>query len=119
MSISGIPPFAGFWSKLIIIIAALQAGYFISTIVAILVSIITLAYYLKFQSHAFFGKYNEARLQVKEVPWTMRLPMIVLAVICAVAGFLLIPVFKPFLQSATDVLLLANGYKDAVFGAIR
>ncbi len=119
MSISGIPPFAGFWSKLIIIIAAIQAGYFLSAAVAILVSIVTLAYYLKFQSYTFFGRLHETGLKIKEVPWPMRLSMIILAIICVVAGFLLIPIFKPFLQSAVDVLLLGRGYKDAIFGAIR
>jgi len=119
MSISGIPPFGGFWSKLIIIIAAIQAGYFLSAGVAILVSIVTLAYYLKFQSHTFFGKLNETRLKVKEVPLAMSLSMIILAIICVIAGFLLIPIFRPFLQNAVNVLLLGKGYKDAVFGAIR
>ncbi|MFA5275280.1 MAG: proton-conducting transporter membrane subunit, partial [Candidatus Omnitrophota bacterium] len=44
MSISGIPPFAGFWSKLIIIIAAIQAGYIGFSAIAVLVSIVTLVY---------------------------------------------------------------------------
>ncbi len=119
MSISGIPPLGGFWSKLIIIIAALQQRYFGFATIAILVSIVTLAYYLKFQSYVFFGKLNEVRLKIKEVPWTMRLSMIVLAVICVISGLMLIPLFKPFLQDAVNVLLLGSGYKDAVFGAVR
>lgn len=119
MSISGIPPLAGFWSKLIIIIAAIQAGYFLSSLVAILVSIVTLAYYLKFLRFTFFGKADKIKGQVKEAPWPMRLAMIILAVICVIAGFLLIPAFKPFLQSAADVLLSGRGYQSAVFGAIR
>jgi multicomponent Na+:H+ antiporter subunit D len=119
MSISGIPPLGGFWSKLIIVIAALQAGYFVSGAIAILVSIVTLAYYLKFQSYAFFGKLDASLQKIKEVPWAMRLSMIVLAVICVFAGILLIPIFRPILQKAVDVLLLGNGYKDVVFGAIR
>ena len=56
MSISGIPPFAGFWSKLIIIIAAVQAGYIGLSAVAVLVSIVTLIYYLKLLNKAFFCK---------------------------------------------------------------
>jgi len=119
LSISGVPPFAGFFSKLIIIIAAVQAGYFISAGIAILVSILTLAYYLKFQTYAFFGKPNEAWLKVKEVPLTMRLSMIVLAIICVIAGILLIPVLQPFLKNAVSVLLLGCGYKDVVFGALK
>jgi len=138
MSISGIPPFGGFWSKLIIIIAAVQAGYFITATVAILVSIVTLAYYLKFQSFAFFGKLNEGLLKinpvrntdfpekeskisngVKEVPWLMRLSMIVLSVICVITGLLIAPLFKPFLQGAVEVLLAGKGYAEIVFGALK
>lgn len=119
MSISGIPPLGGFFSKLIIIIAAVQAGYLGFAVVAILVSIVTLAYYLKFQSFAFFGKLDERYREIKEAPWIMRLSMIILAVICVVSGLLIAPMFKPFLQSAVNVLLLGNGYKDAVFGVLR
>jgi formate hydrogenlyase subunit 3/multisubunit Na+/H+ antiporter MnhD subunit len=67
----------------------------------------------------FFGQLDKALLNIKEVPWAMRFSMMALAIICVVAGLLLIPLFKPFLQSAVDVLLSGNGYKDAVFGAIR
>lgn len=119
MSISGIPPLGGFWSKLIIIIAAVQAGYFIFAFIAILISIITLAYYLKFLGFTFFGKLDEVWLKIKEVPRMMRLSMIILAIICIITGFLLIPILRPFLQSAVDVLLSGRNYVDIVFGAIR
>ncbi len=118
MSISGIPPLGGFWSKLIIVIAAIQAGYFISATVAILVSILTLAYYLKFLKNTFYGKFDKAWHQIKEGPWAMRLSMLALGLICLVSGLLIAPFFKPFLESAVNVLLLGNGYKDAVFGAL-
>lgn len=119
MSISGIPPLGGFFSKLVIIIAAIQSGYFVFSIVAILVSIVTLAYYLKFLNFTFFGKLDEVRLKIKEVPWAMRLSMIVLTIICVASGLLIAPLFKPFLESAVNVLLLGSGYKNAVFGALK
>ena len=56
MSISGIPPFNGFFSKLIIIIAAIQAGYYVLSILAVFVSIITLASFLKVQRFTFLIK---------------------------------------------------------------
>lgn len=118
MGISGIPPLAGFWSKLIIIIAALQAGYFGSAMVAVLVSIVTLAYYLKFQSFAFYGRLDAAWANIKEVPSWMQLSMITLAILCVIGGVLLLPSFITFLQSAVKVLLLGNGYKEVVFKAI-
>lgn len=105
MGISGIPPLGGFWSKLIIIIAAVQARHFVLAAIAALVSIITLAYYLKFQSFAFFGKLNEAWTNIKEVPLSMKLPMIVLALVCIGGGLMLVYPFKPFLQAAVNVLL--------------
>ncbi|KPK98081.1 MAG: NADH/ubiquinone/plastoquinone (complex I) [Omnitrophica WOR_2 bacterium SM23_72] len=119
MSISGIPPLGGFFSKLIIIIAAVQAGYFVSATVAVLVSIITLAYYLKFQNFAFFGKINKAWQDIKEVPWSMGLSMVILAIICVVSGLLILPVFKSFLLSAVNVLLSGNAYKDLIFGVLK
>jgi hypothetical protein len=45
--------------------------------------------------------------------------MIALAIICLASGLLILPIFKPFLQGAANVLLLGNSYKDVVFGALR
>lgn len=117
MSIAGIPPFCGFWSKLIIIIAAVQAKYFGFAIVAILVSIVTLAYYLKFQSFTFFGKLNSSLEKTKEVPILMRLSMIALSLICLLGGILLIPnISEHFIRPACDVLLLGTRYAFTVLG---
>ncbi|MDP2940335.1 MAG: proton-conducting transporter membrane subunit [Candidatus Omnitrophota bacterium] len=119
IGISGIPPLGGFFSKLIIIIAAVQARYFGLAIISVLVSILTLVYYLKFLGLTFFGKLDEIWLKVKEPPIAMRLSMIILAIICTISGLLLTPLLKPFLHSAVNVLLLGTSYKDAVFGALR
>jgi len=119
MSIAGIPPFNGFWSKLLIILACIQSGRIIYAICAVVASILTLASFMKVQKYAFFGKLKERWQDIKEIPVFMRLSMIVLAIICVMGGLLIIPLFKPFLQSAVDVLLAGKGYKDAVFGAIR
>jgi len=119
MSIAGIPPLNGFWSKLIIIIAAIQAGYFGFALIAVLVSIVTLAYYLKFMGFTFFGKLDTALLKIKEVPLSMKLSMLILAIICVLGGLLLIPQFRPFLESAANVLLSGKGYAGIVFGAVK
>lgn len=119
MSISGIPPLGGFFSKLIIIIAAIQARYFGAALIAILVSIVTLAYYLKFLGNTFSGKLNAARQEIKEAPRLMQLSMIILAIICIISGLLLLPSFKPFLESAANVLSLGKGYAETVFANIK
>jgi multicomponent Na+:H+ antiporter subunit D len=119
MSIAGIPPFSGFWSKLLIILACIESGRVIYAVYAVAASILTLASFMKVQKYAFFGLLKEKWQKIIEVPWTMQLSMIVLAVICVVSGLLIVPLFKPFLQSAVNVLLLGNGYQEAVFAAIR
>jgi len=116
MSIAGVPPFNGFWSKLIIILACLQVNRFGYAICAVLASILTLASFMKVQKYAFLGKFSEKLKTIKEVPLAMKLSMVILAIICIFAGALLLPLFKGFLDSAVNVLLL-NNYKEAVFQA--
>ncbi|MCK9604356.1 MAG: monovalent cation/H+ antiporter subunit D family protein [Candidatus Omnitrophica bacterium] len=119
MSISGIPPLAGFWSKLIIIVAAVEAGYIGYAIVAVLISIVTLVYYLKFQSFVFFGKLDAVYNKIQEVPLAMKTALVILAVICVMGGLMLTGTFRPFLEGASNVILSGTGYKQAVLGAIR
>jgi multicomponent Na+:H+ antiporter subunit D len=92
MAISGIPPFNGFFSKLIIIIAAAKAQYYLLTFLAIIVSIITLASFLKVQKKTFYGKPVNRKLKnLKEVPFTMCFSMIVLAILCIALSLLILP----------------------------
>jgi multicomponent Na+:H+ antiporter subunit D len=91
MSVAGIPPFGGFWSKLLIVIAMIQAGYYGYAWAAVLVSVLTLAMYTKIQRYAFFGPLKEKYNQIKEVPLLMRVAMVTLAFISLAGGFLLMP----------------------------
>jgi len=75
MSIAGIPPFNGFWSKLIIIIACVQANRLGYAFWAVLASILTLASFMKVMKYAFFGKLREKWNKVEEVPVFMKLAM--------------------------------------------
>lgn len=93
LAISGIPPFNGFFSKLIIIIACIQADHIVLGIIAGLVSIITLAYFLKVQRYAFYGERKSAKI-LENVPITLKTAMIVLAVLCIATSVLVIPAVK-------------------------
>jgi multicomponent Na+:H+ antiporter subunit D len=119
LSISGIPPFSGFWSKLIIIMAAVQAGRTGFAVFAVVVSIITLAYYLKLQKMAFYGNAGDSGKDVKEVPATMRFPMIVLAILCVIMGLLLLPYIKSgLLDQAVEVLKGGLKYSEHILGGM-
>ncbi|MBN2762719.1 MAG: hypothetical protein JXR41_06490 [Bacteroidales bacterium] len=113
MAISGIPPFNGFFSKLVIIIAAVLAKYYILAALAVFVSIITLASFMKFQRYAFFNRKSikKAVNEVKDVPFLMKFSMIVLAVLCLALSLILIPGIRDtILQPAVDVLMGKNDY---------
>ncbi len=120
MSIAGIPPFNGFWSKLIIIIACVQANRLGYAFWAVLASILTLASFMKVMKYAFFGKLREKWNKVEEVPVFMKLAMVILALICVVGGVLLIyNINEVFLKPASDVLLEGTKYADIVFKGIQ
>lgn len=118
MSISGLPPFNGFFSKLIIIIAAINGRFYLLAILAVLVSIITLAYFLKFQRFAFFNKAaNKAAQKIKEVPFPMSFSMIFLAVLCLALSLLAIPSMRELvLGPAINVLIQPELYSTTILG---
>ena len=107
LSIAGVPPLNGFWSKLIIIVALVQAKYWTFAVIAILTSVLTLWYYLLIQRKAFFGKLNERWKEVREAPFWMTAATLALALLCIVTGVLFALMVKDWIQPAADVL--ANG----------
>jgi NADH-ubiquinone oxidoreductase chain 2 len=62
-SFAGIPPMAGFFAKQMVLSAALDSGYIFISIIAILTSVISAAYYLNVIKQIFF---DENRLQLHE-----------------------------------------------------
>jgi NADH-quinone oxidoreductase subunit L len=96
-SISGVPPFNGFFSKELIYDAALERGT-VFYLAAILGSFFTAASFLKLGHAAFLGKISDSNRNVKESPLPMLIPMIVIASICVLFGVrhqLPIDLFKP------------------------
>jgi multicomponent Na+:H+ antiporter subunit D len=115
-SIAGVPPFSGFWSKLIIIIATIKAGHPAIASVAIGMAFVTLAYYVKVQREVIFGDVGAAVAKAREVPAVMYVPLIILAVVCVGFG-LLYPVFGDrILEPARDALLNGAEYIKLVLG---
>ena len=105
-AIAGVPPFSGFWSKLILVIAAVQAHFYWIAAVIVGVSLCTLIMYLKLQRYVFLGELPEKLQHVKEQKGTMLISMIFLAVLCVFMGLiLLVPSLKAgILEPAVKVL---------------
>jgi multicomponent Na+:H+ antiporter subunit D len=107
MSIAGIPPFNGFFSKLIIVAACVLSGHFFLAAAAVFVSIMTLASFLKVQRYGFFEKAKMSIDSIRRTPIFMSLSMIFLAFLCvAMSAFIVTGLRNPWLISrATEVLL--------------
>jgi len=84
-SISGMPPFNGFFSKELIYDAALERGV-LFYLAAVIGTFLTAASFLKLGHAAFFGKERSELRGVKEVSAPMLIPMIVIALVCVVFG---------------------------------
>jgi len=104
LSIAGVPPLNGFWSKLLIIVALVQAGHGAFAVVAVLASVLTLWYYLLMQRKAFFGKLNAKWAAVKEAPFWMTASTVLLALLCVGIGIFFSSTITTWIQPAADVL---------------
>lgn len=116
VSISGIPPFNGFWSKLIIVIAAVQARFFALAAITVIVSLVTLISFLKVQRYVFLGELPDNLKNVKESKGTMIVAMAILAVLCFSMGllFLVEPLRTNVLEPAVKVLTDGLNYSANV-----
>jgi NADH-quinone oxidoreductase subunit L len=90
LSISGVPPFNGFFSKELIFDAALESGV-IFYVLALLGAFMTAASFLKMGHAAFFGPLKYPRLaddspQPREAPAAMFAPLLILALLCLLFG---------------------------------
>jgi multicomponent Na+:H+ antiporter subunit D len=104
LSIAGVPPLAGFWSKLLIIIALVQARQGALAVLAVLASVVTLWYYLILQRKAFFGKLEERWKDVKEAPFWMSAATVLLALISIGVGIFFAAAIRSWVQPASDAL---------------
>jgi multicomponent Na+:H+ antiporter subunit D len=120
MSISGVPPFNGFFSKLIIIIAAIMSKFYLLAALAVIVSIITLASFMKFQRYAFYNKStdgNNNRMDIKEVPLPMVFSMIIMSLLCIILSMLAFPGIRDaVLSPAINILTDPQIYSSFIIG---
>jgi multicomponent Na+:H+ antiporter subunit D len=96
LSIAGLPPLAGFWSKLLIVLALWRGGQQVYAVIAVLTSLVTLAYFLSLQRRVFFGTVLPEWSAVKEAGAGFVVPALVLAALTVGIG-LGFPFILPFL----------------------
>lgn len=105
LSAAGIPPLAGFWSKLLIILGLFEAGHPYYAALAILGSLVTLAYFLVMQRRVFFGELAGGLEGIREAGGWIVAPSIILAAITIGVG-----VFFPYLVNSIVVPIQVFGW---------
>jgi NADH:ubiquinone oxidoreductase subunit 5 (subunit L)/multisubunit Na+/H+ antiporter MnhA subunit len=121
LTTSGLPPFAAFFSKGLIITSITEEGSLLQVILIYATTAITFAYSLRFIKLIFLGKESEhlQKLHPHEAPKVMLAPAFVLAAACLVWGFL-----EPWLGSYMGISevpsLLSSfaGLETVIFAAI-
>jgi len=88
LSTAGIPPFSGFWSKLVIVIALWQSQHYAYAAFAAMLSVVTLTYLLTMQRRVFFGKTAAHLLETREARLGLVLPEVALALVTTAVGVL-------------------------------
>jgi len=104
LSISGIPPLAGFWSKLLIIVALWQGAHYTYAFIAVVASVITLAYFLMLQRKVFFGKLAQGLENVKEAKFGLVLPALILALLTILIGIFFPLVYNKLILPIQSIL---------------
>ncbi|SDE34217.1 NADH-quinone oxidoreductase subunit L [Paenibacillus sp. UNCCL117] len=97
LALSGIVPLSGFWSKDAILTEAYNTGHYGLMIVGLIAAFFTAFYMSRLYFLVFFGKpRGEHAGHMHESPSSMTMPLVVLAVLAVVAGFVFTP-FAPWL----------------------
>ena len=68
-SIAGIPPLIGFFGKYIVLYSSVHAGYIYISLIAILTSVVSAAYYLRVIKVLFFEQSNPVQSQLQGLGW--------------------------------------------------
>jgi len=86
LSLAGLPPFAGFFGKYYLFVAAVDAGYVWLTIVAVIASIVSMYYYISVILAMYFREPEEKQLEGNS--GLSKIPLFI-----TIAGLLIIGIF--------------------------
>ncbi len=95
LAISGIPPLSGFFSKDEILYKTFTNSGVLFYAIGLFVAALTAIYMFRLVALTFYGKprYNETKTHPHESPYTMTIPLIILAILSAIGGFIGLPHF--------------------------
>jgi NADH-quinone oxidoreductase subunit N len=91
-SLAGVPPFAGFFAKLGVFKNAVDAGYYVTVVIAVLASVVSAAYYLKIVKVMYFDEPLGGEMALKiDRPLPKQTQVVVFLTTIAIAFYVLFP----------------------------
>lgn len=122
LSLAGLPPLSGFWSKFVVVKASLDAGHVMLAATALAVGVLTLYSMLKIWNEAFWkaapaesAAATAGFLANAGMRRTMLMPIVLLAAVTLAIGLMAEP-FVAFSLRAGEQLLDKSAYMEAVLG---
>lgn len=91
LSIAGIPPFSGFFSKDEVLLSAFASGEYLLWIMGVLTAVLTAYYMFRLFFVVFYGKNVEKNRDISNLPNSITMPLLVLAGSSLLSGFLGVP----------------------------
>jgi NADH-quinone oxidoreductase subunit L len=79
LSLAGLIPLSGFWSKDFIIASAVESGNYLPLFIIVVTSVLTAAYTLRMLNLVFFGRSSRSTT-AHEAPWQMTVPLVILMI---------------------------------------
>ncbi len=119
LSISGIPPFNGFFSKWMIYQGIIELSgtsrlWIIWLCAAMFGSALTLASFIKLIHAVYLGQGSGKKPEPREAPWQMWLPPAILASLCVVFGIFAFSVPLPYFVLPSVKGIIYSGYWNPV-----
>lgn len=96
LAISGIPPLSGFFSKDEILGSLYERGFMVAWAVGLITAVLTAFYMMRLYLLTFEGEaraQREIRHHIHESPSSMTVPLIILAVLSVIGGYMGLPEF--------------------------
>ena len=112
------PPFAGFFAKLLILLAGVQAGgyYLLFTVIAVFNALFALGYYLRMLSTVWFSPMSKAAEAAHRPGISMLFGMGILALALIVIGIYPGPIFNLAVDAGTA--LMNGDFITAILGTL-
>ncbi|WP_062350300.1 Na+/H+ antiporter subunit D [Bacillus kwashiorkori] len=113
ISLAGIPPFSGFFGKLLVIQSGFEANEFIGAVIILITSLITLYSVMKIFIYGFWGEAKGYNSEQKISYKALLFPAILLVAVSVIYGFGTEVVY-PYISNAAETLTNPDIYIEAV-----